>query len=122
MSIVTATSLSDSLSSSMPKLESTGTNWAVFEIHFCDAIEAKGFWDHFNGTSIHPVTVSITALNGTISIDTTPVDQWDKDEHLAKSLLNQKIPVRLRTIRTDRQQSKFQRLQIVKNGEVKAVD
>ena len=28
-------------------LESKGSNWAIFYICFMDAIEAKGFWDHF---------------------------------------------------------------------------
>ena len=88
---ITATSLSNTLPSSVPKLESTGTNWAIFEICFCDAIEAKGFWGHFDGTSLCPAAVSITATDGTTTMDATSVDQWEKDEHSAKSLLNQKI-------------------------------
>jgi hypothetical protein len=91
MSVVTATSLSDSLSSSVPKLESTSTNWAIFKICFRDAVEAKGFWGYFDGTSICPVAIFVTAPDGTTSIDNTPIDQWDKDECSAKSLLNQKI-------------------------------
>ncbi|KAF8797732.1 hypothetical protein BYT27DRAFT_7024607, partial [Phlegmacium glaucopus] len=50
----TATSLSDTLPSSVPKLEMTGTNWAIFEICFRDAVEAKGFWGHFNGQTKWP--------------------------------------------------------------------
>ena len=46
----TTTSLSDSLPSSIPKLDASGLNWAIFAIHFQDAIEAKGFWSHFDGT------------------------------------------------------------------------
>jgi gag-polypeptide of LTR copia-type len=92
MSVVAATSLSDSLSSSVPKLESTGTNWAIFEIRFHDAVKAKGFWGHFDGTSVRPVAIFVTAPNGITSIDNTPINQWDKDERSAKSLLNQKIP------------------------------
>jgi hypothetical protein len=99
MSIAT-TSLSDSLPSSIPKLDSSGLNWAIFSVCFQDAVEAKGFWNHFDGTSSRPtaLTVSITAADGTIT--TTPpnateiaaVEQWDKDERSAKSLLTQKIP------------------------------
>ena len=88
----TATSLSDTLLSSVLRLESTGTNWAVFEICFHDAIEVKGFWSHFDGTSLCPVALSVTAPDENTSIDTTPANQWDKDEHSAKSLLSQKIP------------------------------
>jgi hypothetical protein len=52
---VTATSLSDTLPSSVPKLDSTGTNWAIFKICFRDAVEAKGFWGHFDGKTKQPV-------------------------------------------------------------------
>jgi len=45
------TSLSDSLPSSIPKLDASGLNWAIFSVCFQDAIEAKGFWSHFDGTS-----------------------------------------------------------------------
>src|SRR5271169_5112119 len=88
----TTTSLSDLLPSSIPKLDSTGLNWAIFSAHFQDAVEAKGFWGHFDGSSIRPIAISVTAPDGTITVDTTAVDQWDKDERSAKSLLTQKIP------------------------------
>src|SRR5271154_3233677 len=100
---VTATSLYDTLPSSVPKLESTGTNWAIFEIRFHDAIEAKGFWGHFDGQPQRPVpgTSAIVAPDGTVvkaATGLTPDEyvaattQWEKDERSAKSLLNQKIP------------------------------
>ena len=89
----TTTSLSDLLSSSVPKLESTGMNWAIFSVHFQDAVEAKGFWGHFDGTTTHLVAV-VTATDGTTATvnDTSAREQWDKDEQSAKSLLTQKIP------------------------------
>ena len=99
MSIVT-TSLSDSLPSSIPKLDSTGLNWAIFSVRFQDAIEAKGFWGHFDGSESCPIALPAATA--------TPVDddaqtklaegllvqqlQWDKNERSAKSLLTQKIP------------------------------
>src|SRR6266567_7378794 len=99
MSIIT-TSLSDSLPSSIPKLDSTGLNWAIFSVRFQDAIEAKGFWGHFDGSESRPVAPPAATA--------TPVDddaqtklaegllvqqlQWDKNERSAKSLLTQKIP------------------------------
>ena len=88
----TATSLFDTLPSSVPKLESTSTNWAIFEIHFCNDLEAKGFWGHFDGSLLCPVAVSITAPDNTTTMDTAPVDQWEKNECSAKLSLNQKIP------------------------------
>ncbi|KAF8799458.1 hypothetical protein BYT27DRAFT_7027398, partial [Phlegmacium glaucopus] len=73
------TSLSDSLPSSIPKLDATGLNWAIFLVHFQDAVEAKGFWGHFDGMTPRPVTISVTAADGTItSTNITAVDQWDK--------------------------------------------
>ena len=96
MSSTAATSLSDSLPSSIPKLDSTGLNWAIFSVRFQDAVEAKGFWGHFDGTTPRPanVAVTITAADGTTSvpIETTEADKWDKDKKSAKSLLTQKIP------------------------------
>ena len=80
----TTTSLSDSLSSSVPKLESTGMNWAIFSVCFQDSVEAKGFWGHFNGTTTCPVAVDIivTATDGTTATvnDTSAREWWDKDE------------------------------------------
>ncbi|KAF8809603.1 hypothetical protein BYT27DRAFT_7021819, partial [Phlegmacium glaucopus] len=73
------TSLSDSLPSSIPKLDATGLNWAIFSVRFQDAVEAKGFWGHFDGTTPRPVAISVTAADGTVtSTDATAVDQWDK--------------------------------------------
>src|ERR1700678_291035 len=97
---VTTTSLSDSLPSSIPKLDASGLNWAIFAVRFQDAIEAKGFWSHFDGTGTRPsaIPVSETGTNGVVTIsppsdgEIAAVDKWDKDERSAKSLLTQKIP------------------------------
>src|SRR6202522_2030819 len=97
---VTTTSLSDSLPSSIPKLDASGLNWAIFAICFQDAIEAKGFWSHFDGTGTCPsaIPVSETGTNGKVTIsppsdaDIAAVGKWNKDELSAKSLLTQEIP------------------------------
>ena len=77
----TTTSLSDSLSLSVPKLESTGMDWAIFSVCFQDAVEAKGFWGHFDGTTTCLVAVDIivTATDGTTAIvnDTSARERWD---------------------------------------------
>ena len=90
------TALSDSLPSSIPKLESTGLNWAIFSVRFRDAVEAKGFWGHFDGTTPCPI-LSPTVTTGTTTTGPTAEQiaaeaQWQKDERSAKSLLTQKIP------------------------------
>ena len=90
---IAATSLSDSLPSSIPKLDPTGANWAIFAVCFQDAVEAKGFWGHFDGSTPRPAAITATTLEGvtTTATDTIATDQWYKDERSAKSLLTQKI-------------------------------
>ena len=87
MSTTTMSSLSDTLPSAVPKLEAEGKNWAIFYVHFMDAVKAKGFWGHFNGTTPEP------------ALSSNPTDeelkakhQWEKDERSAKMLLTQKLP------------------------------
>ena len=80
MSAVATTSLSDTLPSSIPKLDASGINWAIFSVHFQDAIEAKGFWNHFDGSSTHPeqtFTPEVIAEDNTKTGGTavTPVDE-----------------------------------------------
>src|SRR6266699_3491917 len=97
---LTTTSLSDSLPSSILKLDSTGLNWAIFSVRFQDAIEAKGFWGHFDGSEPRPVvSAATTTAEGDEDAQmklaealATQQLQWDKNERSAKSLLTQKIP------------------------------
>ena len=84
---VTTTSLSDTLPSTVPKLDATGVNWAIFSVRFQDAVEAKGFWGHFDGTSTCP-----TLSTSPTADETAAKNQWEKDERSAKFLLTQKIP------------------------------
>ena len=85
---VTTTSLSDSLPSSIPKLDVSGLNWAIFSVCFQDAIEAKGFWSHFDGTGTCPSADAITITGEDGMVTTTlpsdaeiaAVEKWDKDE------------------------------------------
>ena len=49
-----ATSLADILPNSVPKLEASGKNWAVFLLRFKDAVDAKGFWGHFDSSNPRP--------------------------------------------------------------------
>ncbi len=87
MSITTA-SLSDTLSSTVPMLDASGCNWAIFVFRFQDAVEAKGFWDHFDGSASRPIAANATPT----AMETIAMSQWDKDERSARSLLTQKLP------------------------------
>ena len=81
------TALADTLLSSIPKLDATDMNWAIFLLHFQDAVKAKGYWGHFNGTDTRPDPTATTTAE-----DAATILQWDKDECSAKSLLTQKLP------------------------------
>jgi len=87
MSIITA-SLSDTLSLTVPLLNASGSNWAIFVFRFQDAVEAKGFWDHFDGSASCPIAASATPT----AAETIAMTQWDKDKCSARSLLTQKLP------------------------------
>src|ERR1700678_1757620 len=87
MSTVTTSSLSDTLPSTVPKLDAEGDNWAIFLVRFMDAVEAKGFWGHFDGSSSPPVTTTTSS-----DAEKTALTQWEKDERSAKTLLTQRLP------------------------------
>src|SRR6202522_3537120 len=87
MSTVTTSSLSDTLPSTVPKLDAEGDNWALFLVRFIDAVEAKGFWGHFDGSSSPPVTTTTSS-----DAEKTALTQWEKDERSAKTLLTQRLP------------------------------
>ena len=61
----------DILPLSIPKLLETSLNWTAFK----EAIKAKGFWGHFDGTSPKP-TVSSPPNAG----ETEALNQWLRDE------------------------------------------
>ena len=86
MSSTTLTT-TDILPSSVPKLLPTGLNWTAFSIRFKEAIEAKGFWGHFDGTSPKP-----TASSPATEDEAKALDQWLRDERSAKALLTHRIP------------------------------
>ena len=88
MSTVTTSSLSDTLPLTVPKLAAEGDNWAIFYVRFMDAVEAKGFWGHFDGTSPAPVTTSASS-----DAENAAKIQWEKDECSTKTLLTQRLPV-----------------------------
>ena len=85
---VSTTALADTLPSSIPKLDPTSSNWTVFLFRFQDAVDAKGFWGHFDGTSVIP-----TLSTPPVAAEVAEKTQWEKDERSSKSLLTQKFQV-----------------------------
>src|ERR1700678_3175938 len=87
MSSITSSSLSNTLPSTVPKLDAEGNNWAIFYVHFMDAVEAKGFGGHFNGSLSPPVTTTTSS-----DAEKPALTQWEKDKHSVKTLLTQRLP------------------------------
>ena len=86
---ITTTSLSDVLPSTVLKLDPSGANWAIFVFRFEDAVSAKGYWGHFDGSVSWPEAADSSSP---MAVETTAISQWDKDERSARSLLMQKLP------------------------------
>jgi len=82
MSTVTTSLLSDTLPSTVLKLKAKGKNWGIFYVRSMDAVKVKGFWGHFDGSSLEP-TLSAKPTEE----ETKAKNQWAKDKHLAKTLL-----------------------------------
>ena len=83
---ISTTALADTLLSTIPKLDPAGTNWTVFKFHFEDAIDVKGFWGHFDGTSTC-TTLSDPPADHQLAVKS----QWEKDKCSSKSLLTQNL-------------------------------
>ncbi|THH06822.1 hypothetical protein EW146_g9493 [Bondarzewia mesenterica] len=69
---------SDTLPSSIPKLDTHGENWAIFSIRFETAVKAKGKWDHFDGSNPEPVFPTLPVNSTVVRIRKfeTVADQW----------------------------------------------
>jgi len=59
------------LPSTVPRLESDGSNWPIFNLHFQYAVEEKGFWGHFDGTTTRPSPTDM------LSSPTAAQTAWD---------------------------------------------
>jgi len=84
----TANIPSDSLPSTVPKLDPTGSNWALFSIRFEEALSTHGRWGHFDGTDAKPVLSTPTAKPDEME----KLAEWEKEERMAQYMLSQKLP------------------------------
>jgi hypothetical protein len=50
----TTNPMSDPYATSVPRLEPTRSNWAIFSMWFQEAMEANQKWSHFTGTPNRP--------------------------------------------------------------------
>ncbi|KAJ3711113.1 hypothetical protein DFJ43DRAFT_1009040 [Lentinula guzmanii] len=86
MSSTTVNALTDSLPNNVPTLNSAGKNWAIFELRFISAVQGKGKWGHFDGSTTRPVLTSPT-----VSL-ISDMGDWFKDEASARNMLLSKVP------------------------------
>jgi hypothetical protein len=75
------------LLTTIPKLKSTGLNWTVFLMWFQDMLKARGFWGHFDGSTVCPALSKPPKPE-----EEATLAQWNKNKQTAKSLLIQHIP------------------------------
>ena len=100
------------LPTSVPKLDVSGANWAIFALCFQTVIQGKGLWRHFDGSSpclvlsspVQPSPAAVSAIAATttsaVPAPTTPapistqeaIDTWQRNESIAHSLLAQRLP------------------------------
>ncbi|KXN91481.1 hypothetical protein AN958_00743 [Leucoagaricus sp. SymC.cos] len=94
--------LNNVLPASVPKLDVSGENWAIFSLRFQTVVQGKGLWGHFDSSVPHPkpttpiassapvpVLIPASAPPPSLVITKEMVDIWDRDENIACSLLAQ---------------------------------
>jgi len=79
----------EQLSADVPHLNPKGTNWAIFEARFQDAIETACRWGHFDGSEPCPVPKDIANLTDT---EIEAARHWDCDDQIMQNLLNKQLP------------------------------
>jgi hypothetical protein len=84
MSTSQVTLLSDTLPTTVPRLDPSGNNWTIFLFRFQDAVDAKGYWGHFDGTTPAP---SFKDEDAAKAENIAAKIQWEKDELATKTLL-----------------------------------
>ncbi len=94
-----STAMNDPLPTTVPRLDPTGSNWAIFLMCFEEAMEANQKWGHFNGKVTCPVAAD--PLNITAD-ESKAIEAWKLDETVARYMLSQCLPdstaVRLKAV------------------------
>jgi len=79
----------EQLSADVLHLNPEGTNWAIFEARFQDAMETACRWGHFDGSEPCPVPKDIANLTDT---EIEAARHWDRNDQIARNLLNKRLP------------------------------
>ena len=70
-------------------LEADGSNWAIFVIHFCEAMQAIWRWPYFEGTIPCPSPKNPAKVPDD---ERKSVEDWEHEDLAARYLLSQRLP------------------------------
>jgi len=79
----------EQLPSNIPHLEADGSNWAIFTMHFWEAMQATWCWPHFDSTFTCP---SPKDPNKVTDDEKKEIKKWDHEDTAAQYLLLQRLP------------------------------
>ncbi|TFK97834.1 hypothetical protein BDV98DRAFT_485947, partial [Pterulicium gracile] len=83
---------SDLLPNSIPKLQSNGENWVIFDARFSDAMNAKGYLGHFMGDVPEPKKPDDDTDSAAQAAHCTALEKWTRNEANARYFLSQRLP------------------------------
>ena len=78
----------EQLPTNIPHLEPNSPNWAIFKMHFQDAMRVTCQWGHFSGNKPHPKPKDgAKPTDGEIEA----AEKWEYDNSVASYLLSQHL-------------------------------
>jgi hypothetical protein len=77
------------LSSNIPCLEADGSNWAIFIMRFCEAMQAIWRWPYFEGTIPCPSPKDLAKVPDD---KRKALDDWKFEDLATQYLLSQQLP------------------------------
>ena len=78
--------MNDPLPTTVPRLEPTGANWAIFSMCFQEVMEANQKWSHFDGTLTYPIPVDDKNITAD---EQKAIDAWNLEETVTRYMLSQ---------------------------------
>jgi hypothetical protein len=84
--MLTSSSTMEQLPAYIPHLDPTGANWAIFCLHFRQAMIACHCWQYLDGTKARPVPKDEEKPTDT---EATDLETWDHNDFMVQFLLSQ---------------------------------
>jgi gag-polypeptide of LTR copia-type len=85
----TSSSTMEQLPTYIPRLDPTSANWAIFRLHFRQAMIACCRWQYLDGMKACPVPKDEEKPTDTEAAD---LETWDHNDFMARFLLSQRTP------------------------------